>query len=203
MGAALLLVAGCSGGGGKSSTPTTANATTTANPGAGQSYPAPVQPPSVIAKLGPCPTHFPTATLARLNANLAGLDNKLVPIAALSVRLCRYNGWHTPVTGTVVLNGVAARRLEDVANALPMRRGRGCPVDRLYLLTFADERERVVVEQATDLKEPPDCNIGPTNGTWGGLVSTPAWLEELGRDTGSNAPTMPTGPVSPAPTGAG
>ena len=159
---AALLVAACSSGGGKHATPTTTTNATTSTMAPTTTT---VSPSPVRAKLSPCPKYFPSSTLSMLNAGLVRLDNRLVPIVALSVRLCRYDDWHTPLAGSGVLNGSVAIQLEGIANALPLRRGKGCPVDSLFFLTFANETKRVDVEQATGPKQPTHCNIGPTNGT--------------------------------------
>src|ERR1700688_4643572 len=94
-----LLVAGCSSGVGKHATSTTTAVT--------------VLPPLVIANTGicpkesrayeecilrhkpkpvvPCPQTEPDTSLAKLNAGVAGLNKKLVPIAAAKVWTCRWN----------------------------------------------------------------------------------------------------------------
>ncbi|MGO9875754.1 MAG: hypothetical protein ACLPVY_18380, partial [Acidimicrobiia bacterium] len=87
-----LLVAGCSGGGGKQSAPTTTRALTattlggvTGEPGGGTG------PLDVAANLGPCPKHLPGNE--QLEPNIAGahaLAHKMVPIAAVRLRICDF-----------------------------------------------------------------------------------------------------------------
>jgi hypothetical protein len=146
----------------------------------------------VEANLGPCPNEFHFGS-GKLNAGVAGIDKKFVPIAALSVRLCRYDfvrvNAHTSamrLTGSGVLSGAAATQLEDLANHLPTTPTHGCSVSRLFLLTFADETHHVDLEEGTNVHDPIGC--GPVNGALGGGQSTLQWLHELKVNTAARQP---------------
>jgi hypothetical protein len=134
---------------------------------------------------------MPTAPLATLNAGVPGLDKKLVPIAALNVRICSYDGavtnddsgYHSVpkrLAGDGMLQPILARRLEEEANRLPKVAGApSChPPDvgdavHFFYLTFANDSRRVVV---VDMRG--SCSLGPFNGRFG-AVRTSAWLTEL------------------------
>jgi hypothetical protein len=189
---ALCLTACSSGGRQHSSTTTTSrSASTTAARQRSRVIAAtttPASTPHVVANLGPCPKLFPFGPASGLNTGVSGLDKKLVPIAALSVRLCRYDlvevNVHTstfPLAGSGILTGAPATQLEGLANHLPTAQTRGCGSGQLFLLTFASETQHVDVEEGTNAKDPTGC--GPVNGKWGGGQSTGQWLNELGVNT--------------------
>ena len=108
------------------------------------------------ADLGPCPNEFHFGS-GKLNAGVADIDKKFVPITTLSVRLCRYEmvqvnartSTMPRLAGSGVLSGAAATRLEDLANHLPSTQTRGCSVDRFLLLTFTDATHHVDLQEGT------------------------------------------------------
>jgi len=219
-----LLVASCSGGGGKQSTPTAkVTATTTTNPAAGKSYPAPVQPLRVVAKLGPCPSTYPNTPFAKLNAGVTGLDKKLVPIVATEVEICAYGRpLRYPLIpppfglfGSGRLTAPAAVTFEDETNRLrPYPSGTatwrgGCiKYPGPLLVMFANGSQRVEVLDTVG------CAVPVSNGVLH-VRPTTKWLTELQQytnpypnghelrmgDATRVGPTMPTGAISPAPTG--
>jgi hypothetical protein len=194
-----LCLAACSGNGGRhSSTTTTRHSVSTTTPllKPSGSTPATTTTASasyVEANLGPCPKEFHFGSARKLNAGVAGIDKKFVPIAALRVRLCRYE--LVPVNtktstmrlaGSGVLRGARATQLEDLANHLPTMQTRGCSVNRFFLLTFADETHHVDLQEGTDTNDPTGC--GPVNGALGGGQSTTQWLNELEVNTADRHP---------------
>jgi len=185
-----LCLAACSGNDGRhSSTTTTRHAVSTTTPlvkppGSTLATTTTASASYVEANLGPCPKEFHFGSASKLNAGVAGIDKKFVPIAALSVRLCRYE--LVPVNtktstmrlaGSGVLSGARATQLEDLANHLPAMLTRGCGVGRFFLLTFADKTHHVDLEEGTNVNDPTGC--GPVNGALGGGQSTIQWLHEL------------------------
>ena len=132
--AALVLgVGACSSGGAKRLTSTTtAGATTTTArtnaadagvPEGGTSNPGPTGTPSslgstrVTINIGPCPSAYsnPPTTL---NAGVAGLDKKMVPVVAANVRVCVYR-LDGRLQATGAITGVAVASFEDETNQLP------------------------------------------------------------------------------------
>ena len=175
----LVLCVSCSSGGGARS-----SARTTTVGAAGKRVSSTTSAADVEANLGPCPNEFHFGSVRKLNAGVAGIDKKFVPIAALSVRLCRYDlvpvNAHTSamrLTGSGVLSGAAVTQLEDLANHLPTMQTRGCSVGRFFLLTFADETHHVDLEEGTNVNDRTGC--GPVNGALGGGQSTLQWLKGL------------------------
>jgi hypothetical protein len=173
---AALLFAACSSSG-KQSTPTTANvtATTTTNPAAGFSYPAPVQRPRAVAKLGSCPEQLPYSLFTAMTPHVDGLATELVPIVTLSMRVCRYGGNAQRLLGHAVLEGLAAKRVAAETNKLMPRRLPGLtpvagPADTEFFLTFANHSQQVAVVVNGPF---------PTNGTFVALPPPPRWLDEL------------------------
>jgi hypothetical protein len=154
------------------------------------------RPVAVAEKLGPCPRRMPTTSLTTLNAGIAGLNNKLVPVVAVKVRLCSYvgivvqdsSGFHDEakqLLGSRLLSGPAAKKLEDDANALAKGGPSGCgspPVPgrfvQFFLLTFASDTRAVDVEE-----EYPSCNPGPFNGKFLAQLDSGKWHSELTRDS--------------------
>lgn len=177
--AVALLVAGCSGGGGKKSAPTTVSETTTTTPvgGTGISDGAgPVGPPltsHVVAILGPCPKVYPNGPPAHLNAGIKGLDKKMVPIASVKARVCRY-GVAERLEYDDVLSKSAATQVEDATNrllAVAPDYSPTCPSGiPLYLVTFASGSQRVVAIYN-------GCGV-MTNGVRSAQADT-KWLNEL------------------------
>ncbi len=188
--AATVLAVGCHSGGGNRSGPTSTKAgpSTTGSPS------------HVVAGLDGCPQHMPTGPLAKLNAGVPGLDKTLVPIAALNVRICSYDGVFVEtgsgivdvpkrLVGQALLEPSAARRLEVQANRLPQQKGiPGCtpttPGTRshFYFLTFANDSQRV------DVLERQGCIPGPDNGQFTAIRTT-QWDDELRRYTTKRKPT--------------
>jgi hypothetical protein len=199
---AALLAAGCSSGAGKSSA-TTTTLTNFANPPATQP-PTSVGltpgrsagPPHVVAKLGSCPPTRPVLSLTKLPSVVESLRHTLVPIAALNVRICEYSG--IPIRlerlGQVVVPA-NVKSLEDTANRLPRSTDATCDQPDgapFYLVTFANDARQVNISEDA-------CGF-LSNGVRV-ATSNAKWLEALHRYTSTYAPTMPTGAVSPAPTG--
>jgi hypothetical protein len=113
------------------------------------SLPATTTPttPLIKVKLGPCPSVFPPIPLPKLNAGVQGITTKLVPIAATSVRVCRYAFPKLIAWGTIPSNAVS--KFEADTNALPKATNRiDCPgetITRLYFVTFQNATQRVQV----------------------------------------------------------
>ena len=138
---------------------------------------------------GACPKRFPHTSLLTLNAAVSGLDNRLVPFVASSLEICRYevvrvsrSATATRLVGALVVSGSTAKRLEKLGNEQPLARGNcpGAAANTFFLLTFANHSQQVQIEQEAG---GTDCNIGPTNGKWGGGASTAQWRGELLRNT--------------------
>jgi hypothetical protein len=213
-----LLVAGCSSSGGKQSAPTTTSAST---PTTQTSTPAHGLPPAfrplppvlhVVAKLGPCPKtpgiRLPDASFAQ-SARV-----KLAPIAVLAARVCIYADTPTRlVRSGRVSKPATAQLIADRMNRLHAL-AEGTTVNcappaglEAYLVTFATNALQVDVIA-------DGCGYA-TNGELGSLGAV-QWLNELQRYTNPYpnghglrmgdatlvGPTYPSGPVSPAPTGA-
>lgn len=170
-----ILVAGCSSGGGgnhaaptttKAATPTTVVTTTT------------VSPNRVVANLGSCPKLVPTGPV---NAGIAGLATKMVPIDVSSVRLCRYafgnvrNGEPRQLVGSALLRPPAGAKLADESNRPRTHRFSyldACPSPvPIVLVTFASVSQRLDVSY--------QCGV-MSNGL---LAASPTanWLNELQR----------------------
>jgi len=170
-----LLVAGCSSGGQKTA-PLTTNPTrpTTTT----------VSPWRVVGDLRTCPPKAPTESVTNLNVGVQGLDKKLVPITALTVRVCRYPRAISPL----FYDSQAAGQFENQTNRLATQPAAGasgivgCADGPLYVLTFASEREQVDIEV-------PGCGYA-TNGVLDANRSA-QWLSEL------QTPTMGTPPLPP------
>jgi hypothetical protein len=137
----VLCLAACSSGRGKHAAPTT----TTLSP----SY--------AVANLGPCPKRVPSDFSPRtLNAGVVHLGARLVPIVALTVRVCRY-GSNPVLIGSAILKPTTTRMLEADVNRLTPNPGGlvGCergqnppPPPETVLLTFASASQRVFVQQS-------------------------------------------------------
>jgi hypothetical protein len=179
------LVAGCSSSH-QSSSSAHASATTMAL-ATGRESSTTASPPT--SKTDSCPPSFPRQPLFTLNAGIDGRENALVPFVATAARLCRYDivkvtpsrtKWR--LVGAGLLSGPSARRLAALGNALPLATRGTCRSARpqFIVLTFANHATRVHVEEEVD---GPGCNIGPTNGIWGGGASTTTWRRELLRNT--------------------
>lgn len=157
-------VSACSGGAGKhSSGPTTTAATTTT-----------VSVSHDVANLASCPATIPLTTL---NGGATGLDKKLVPIAALNVRVCRYESTGRRLLGAATLEPLVAATFEDATNRLPTLTGPlpDCPRPPAssphFFLTFASDSQRV------DLDASPACGV-VTNGTLSAYEAA-KWVSEL------------------------
>jgi hypothetical protein len=118
--------------------------------------------------------------------------------------MCRYGGDLKLVGERTMVRSSNAARFEREANRLPASPtttlppgpglvGGDCPQDWFHVVTFASNSQRVDVYES--------CGA-VTNGVLE-AQSTAQWFNELQRYTSPNTldPTMPTGAVSPAPTG--
>jgi hypothetical protein len=149
--AVALLVVGCSSGDNPGGPPrgvtTTTSATTSTT--TGYVHPPPTAAPSrVVANLGECPKRAPVAAPATLNPGIQGLSEKLVPIAARSVRVCQYSD-QGEVVGRGVLGRTATARVETETNQLAVVApdySPTCPANvPVVLLTFASDSQRAHV----------------------------------------------------------
>jgi hypothetical protein len=174
-----LLVVGCSNGGGKHASPTTTIATTSST---AVTTTTTVLPSHVVAN--PCPSKLPTASQKVLNARVAGLGTKLVPFAALMVRICDYSPFSSEGgVGNAVVSGSKATALEEVTNSLrpwvPTVGGRGpCGgfpqvASPTLFVTFANDSQRVTITSGDDR-----CPRPVTNGT---SIRTPTqgWVNKM------------------------
>jgi hypothetical protein len=173
---ALMLVAvACSSGGTRRATPANANSTTTAT--------------AVVTNLPKCPSKYPAASPAVFNAGTHGLDEMLVPIAALNVRVCRYI--RGSLFGIATLGHRAASQLERETNRLkkvaaplqgPQSRcgldSPGSTAASYFRLTFASNTRQVTIinEARCDLVDGGDV----TNGVRYSQASG-KWLDDLQR----------------------
>jgi hypothetical protein len=188
---ALLVCANaCSSSGGKQSAPTTTRALTattlggvTGDPGGGTGL------LDVAANLGACPKHLPGNE--QLEPNIAaahGLAQKMVPIAAVRVRICDFRfSSDLPLLAGSFLGRTAARLLEDTANGLPrvspgvaVAPGPGDANAVLHFVTFASDSQEVTLSDV-------DNGI-VSNGTLFARPTTTWGLELLG-----HVATGPTG----------
>jgi hypothetical protein len=186
-----LLVAGCSSGGGKHASPTTTHATASSTAVTTTT----VSPSPVVAILGACPKQDPRASphfsLTSLNAAVPGLDNRLVPITALNVRICEYNGDFRVadhLVGSALLRPPAAATFEAETNGLPRYEvppttgiGSQGPNPPTLMLTFASDTQQVEVEAGFTL---------PTNGVFV-ATGTEQWDDALTH----YSPRTPLGPT--------
>jgi hypothetical protein len=199
-----ILVGGCSSGGGKQSTPKKTTPTTTAATAPiipNGNLPVNTATPRLVANLGPCPSTYPNTPLTKLNAGVAGLDKKLVPIIASRVRVCSYQ--HLPngnaAVGSPPPPGAVAQ-LENETNRLRRRpiyswRGGCVKYPGTLFVTFASDSQRV------DLLANVGCDTPATNGVLH-VDPTAKWLTELQADTLPMYNGGPTGQSSGVPTGA-
>jgi hypothetical protein len=198
--AGALLVVGCTSGGVKRSAPATARATTTTAVAEATVGEAPVggtslvgatgpgSPPSlgptgVAGNIGACPSNV--RSLKTLNRDVQHRGQRLVPFAALEVRLCAYawNGKTTAnqlmLSGSGWLESREAAAFEDETNQLPRyTRVPGCDAPAGptvapggVLLTFAGDTAAVSVYA---------CSEGGVaqNGAYTARES-PKWLTEV------------------------
>lgn len=114
------LFAGCSGGGLKHAFATTTKVTTSSTAATTTTT---VSPAPVAINLGACPSRYGDETST--GADVRELGNKLVPIAALSVRVCKYGVDQQPVGRAVLLSGSGSTLIEDATNSLFVPPGRG------------------------------------------------------------------------------
>ena len=152
--------------------------------------------------LGPCPKRYPITPLTKLNAGVAGLDKKLVPILALRMRVCTYAGNGQPVDRPG-LTGSAATTIENGANALPTDQRTAlnqtptgpCGAGPLFV-TFVNRAQQVSLTVT-------GCDA-VTNGVFLAF-GTATWLNEIRGYTDFNAINppipLPTGQASGVPTG--
>jgi len=141
-----VLVAGCSSGGGKQVSATTTIATTSST----AATPTTVSRSPVVRNLAQCPVGPDSPQLLEFrNAGVAGLAERLVPIAAVNVRLCNY-GPQGRLASSALGQSIAAARLATQANGfqkftLPPG-GFGCRQVDATLLIFASDSQQVSIE---------------------------------------------------------
>jgi hypothetical protein len=191
--AAALLVVGCSSGG-NHATPTTTRATTTSVTGTalgGSSFvgkTGSVSTPPIRPALVPCPQQLPGVSLTKLNAGITGLAEKVVPIASVKARVCRF-GLAEQLQYDDVLSKSAATQIEDETNrllAVAPDYSPTCPSGiPAYFITFASGSQRVVVMYN-------GCGV-VTNGVRSAQADT-NWLDEL---RGKPGPPSAGGPMTP------
>jgi hypothetical protein len=178
----VLLVVGCSSGGGKSS----ATTTPTTTPGTQVVH---FRNNDFLGVL-PCSAQAPNESLQALNAGVNGLAKKLVPIVAITVRICEYafTPYRLQRSGTVNVTASAAL-LEDDANRLQSfavrpecQQPAGAP---FWFMTFATETKPV------NITEDP-CEFVTNSVRY--AQATPSWVNELTQDT---APTPTSSPSTP------
>ena len=148
-----------------------------------------VTAPPVTGELGPCPAIFPRAQLSTLNAGVAGVDAKLVPFDATSVRVCTYS--LKSLTGSGTLTGSAATTFETDTNALTKAAGPiTCAkqnITRLFYLSFQGATQRV------HLGESDACGGGVSNGTFVAKEAAP-WTTEVLHAAAKKPSTVVTAP---------
>lgn len=155
---------------GRQAIPTSATKATTTTVGVGAEGP---NPPLT---LGPCPKTDPRIDLMKSNAGVMGLGRVLIPIAATTVRTCRYGGdERLDAVGTRVLPNAAL--FESEVNRFPVPPpttvplghgliGADCPQDWYHLLTFANESQRVDVYESCGWLSNGVLDAGPSTGAW-------------------------------------
>jgi PASTA domain len=145
-------------------------------------YPSPgggTGPANAAARLGPCPAKGPTEPMKALNAGVQGLGKKLVPIAAVAVRVCTYQ---ERLNGTVAARQgspkLAVPQLEAETNRLQESPANhdvgGCVAGPLgVFITFASDIRRV------NMLDEVGCADAVTNGV-AYVVPTTKWRSDLG-----------------------
>ena len=133
-----------------------------------------VTAPTIKGKLGPCPAVFPRVQLATLNAGIPSLDTTLLPLDAISARVCMYTLKGLVASGTVPAGAV--KKLVADTNALTKLPGpltcANQQISGLMFLSFDSQTQRM------HLGESNGCGGGVANGT---LVAseTKAWTAEV------------------------
>jgi hypothetical protein len=127
----------------------------------------------VVANLGQCPsTAFFGSGPGGINSGIRGINERMVPITALNVRLCAYGLDRRP-TRVALLKPAAALRLQADTNLLRTLAGDGSsschPAQRSFLLIFANDTQQVDVQDF--------CGV-VGNGAIA-AKSTMTWLNEL------------------------
>jgi hypothetical protein len=141
-----VVVAGCSSGGRGQASPTTTIATASST----AATPTTVSRSPAVRNLARCPSGPDSLRLlAFRNAGVAGVAERLVPIAALDVRLCNY-GPQGRLASSALGQSIAAGRLATQANGFqkftaPQRRLACREVD-VTLLIFASDSQQVSIE---------------------------------------------------------
>ncbi len=106
----------------------------------------------VVVNLGKCPSRYPPDSSEALNAGVADLGSRLVPINAVSVRVCRYGSLDARFEGGGVLSSSVTPEFEDEANRLeteaidgPSRFSEvaGCVGGPAYYVTFANAERKI------------------------------------------------------------
>jgi hypothetical protein len=130
--------------------------------------------PHVAVTYG-CTTGFPRQFLNKLNAGVAGIGTKLVPIQAVNVRVCRYDG-HGQLVGAGKFPPAAVAAFLAETNRLPKQAPTNCSggnFSRYFFLTFSDGTKKTV-----SLGEHDGCGAGAGNGSL--VVSENAkWANEV------------------------
>jgi hypothetical protein len=114
--------------------------------------------------------------LTAFNAGVRGLANRLVPIDALNVRVCRY-GRNGRLVGSAALSPLVTAPFEHETNRLVTNRfGGGSCVSTppVYFLTFAGDTQQVSVA------DEGECGGYVSNGVRGART-TAKWRNELQR----------------------
>jgi hypothetical protein len=149
-------------------------------PGVPDGGPGPLK---IGAHLGPCPSRYATIPLAKVNAGIKELNERLVPLDASAVRICKYrlapNAHLIPsgliASGRGVLTSANATAFEAETNRLPKLVGPlpFCPrtMPPVFFLSFANATRRV------DVWEASGCGY-MTNGVLRRGTTT-HWLNEL------------------------
>ena len=164
----------------------------------------------MVANLGPCPSKYPTASPAGLNAHVFNLQRSLVPISTLSVRICRYESfaagsgpWGSPPTflnSRLLTPGEAVKFATDTNRLVFSSIGPGpcsggpngsTPSGTYDLLTFANDSQQV---QIAYIYGGPCLSAQIGNGYFL-ATPTPTWRNELAQLVGGS----PQGKGSTAP----
>jgi len=158
-------------------------------------------PKHVVTSLGPCPKQDPTIVLMTANAGVLGLNKRLVPVPATTVRVCDYlssgNEPPPPLVASRLLGRSGTEALEATTNSLPVQPpGPGnCPAPQsprdvtsnTYLLSFVDGSQQVDVYAGR-------CGDSASNGTFIAGLTTPRLNEVHGYITSVAVPRRTASP---------
>jgi hypothetical protein len=178
-----LLVVGCSSGGGKRAASTSTKLSTSTTSSTSRT----TSSSQVVPFLGPCPKHVPNVDLVKANAGVLGLDRRLVPLPATTVRVCEYfssgNDTPTRLVASRQLGRSGTEAAEATTNSLPVQPP-GLPVcpgpqtpaqlaTDTFFLSFADTSQRVDIDAVDG-----SCISGASNGTFFARLTT-TWLNAV------------------------